>query len=294
MLIFATQASATFLSTCEHWFMDGTFSVPPQFAQLYTVHGLKANRTIPCVYALLPNKREATYTEMCTQIRQFVPGQPQTILTDFERGAINAVANVYPNVTPKGCLFHLTSNVYKNVQRLGLQQEYIQNAQFRGDVQLISALPFVPLYDVVASFELILENAGALAMPVFEYFESTYIGPVRANVRQLPLFRPEFWSVWERVGELPRTNNAVEGWHNAFNQALPARNPDIWRYISAIKKEEALARMAIGQVAVGGEPPIQKRVYRRLTENLATVVADFPNRNRLDYLRGISFNLYRR
>ena len=93
---------------------------------------------------------------------------------------------------------------------------------------------------------------------------------------------------------MPRTNNAVEGWHNAFNQALPARNPDIWRYISAIKKEEALARMAIGQVAVGGEPPIQKRVYRRLTENLATVVADFPNRNRLDYLRGISFNLYRR
>ena len=44
MKIFGTAESLN-LSTASHWFMDGTFdSVPVQFAQLYTVHGLSLGR----------------------------------------------------------------------------------------------------------------------------------------------------------------------------------------------------------------------------------------------------------
>ena len=41
ILIFGTGRCLNFLQNSDNWFMDGTFlTVPPQFAQLYTVHGL--------------------------------------------------------------------------------------------------------------------------------------------------------------------------------------------------------------------------------------------------------------
>ena len=41
ILIFGTGRRLNFLQNSDNWFMDGTFlTVPPQFAQLYTVHGL--------------------------------------------------------------------------------------------------------------------------------------------------------------------------------------------------------------------------------------------------------------
>ena len=61
MLIFGTPESRQFLSNADDWFLDGTFkSSPPQFAQLYTVHGLKDSRNVVGLYALLPNKTMAT------------------------------------------------------------------------------------------------------------------------------------------------------------------------------------------------------------------------------------------
>ena len=45
ILIFGTERSLNFMQNSNNWFMDGTFlTVPPQFAQLYTVHGLNHGR----------------------------------------------------------------------------------------------------------------------------------------------------------------------------------------------------------------------------------------------------------
>ena len=57
ILVFATNAALELLNTSKHWFMDGTFlTTPPLYAQLYTIHALVDKQTVPCVYALLPNK----------------------------------------------------------------------------------------------------------------------------------------------------------------------------------------------------------------------------------------------
>ena len=58
MLIFGTRERLDFLQTSAHWFIDGTFStVPPQFVQLYTVHGLNHGRHVIGAYCLWANKR---------------------------------------------------------------------------------------------------------------------------------------------------------------------------------------------------------------------------------------------
>ena len=62
MLIFATDQALQLLSESDDWYNDGTFKVCPEvFFQLYTTHARVHGRTIPCVYALLPNKTGATY-----------------------------------------------------------------------------------------------------------------------------------------------------------------------------------------------------------------------------------------
>ena len=58
LLIFATQSNRNILAHSEHWYADGAFkTMPPIFAQLYTVHGVKSGTIMPLVYVLLPNTK---------------------------------------------------------------------------------------------------------------------------------------------------------------------------------------------------------------------------------------------
>ena len=64
ILIFSSQDKLLALQNNNNWFMDGTFdSVPLIYSQIVTIHALVDEISIPCVYALLPNKMQATYIE---------------------------------------------------------------------------------------------------------------------------------------------------------------------------------------------------------------------------------------
>ena len=93
MLIFGSQKGIDFLSTSEHWFMDGTFiTLPPQFMQLYTIHGIKNGRNVIGLYSMLMNKRQDTYEELLSHVSNFTT----SINIDFERAAVNACRVVFP------------------------------------------------------------------------------------------------------------------------------------------------------------------------------------------------------
>ncbi len=65
ILLFGSQEKLNALQINADWFVDGTFdSVPLIYGQLVTVHALVDGVCIPCVYALLPDKSQATYTRM--------------------------------------------------------------------------------------------------------------------------------------------------------------------------------------------------------------------------------------
>ena len=92
ILIFGTRDSLDYLENSRNWFMDGTFSVsPPQFAQLYTVHGLQNGRNVAGAYTLLPNKRVDNYAEVLNEIKDLTNGvNPKSIMIDFENSVISA------------------------------------------------------------------------------------------------------------------------------------------------------------------------------------------------------------
>jgi hypothetical protein len=62
---------------------------------------------------------------------------------------------------------------------------------------------------------------------------STYIERINPNGGHLPpIFPVESWNMHNSVIiELARTNNGMEGFHNAFNRKFPAPRPKLSRHV---------------------------------------------------------------
>ena len=240
-----------------------------------------------------PDKRRDTYESFLTQV-QLLTGVvvPQSCMADFEIGAINAFDSIYPNVPKFGCHFHLAQSIFRNVQQLGLGNLYQNDLAFRTNIKMISALAFVPVANVIRDFCSLAVQCGLAEQPVLDYFENTYIGQPQRARRNDPIFSPNLWNINSRVIQgLPRTTNAVEGWHNKFNRSLCVTHPSIWKIIYALQKDSAANHLSIAQQAAGQAAPPQKRKYIVLDQRIANIVGDYGNRNTIDFLRGISYNL---
>ena len=60
------------------------------------------------------------------------------------------------------------------------------------------------------------------------------------------------WNVNSRVvNNLPRTNNALEGYHSSLKFSLGATHPNIWRLIKSLENETGLIQIKIDHVHRG-------------------------------------------
>ena len=90
------------------WCGDGTFKAARElFTQLYTIHGQKSGYTVPCVYALLPNKRKESYVQLFWQVKSWLDfaGRQWSFklyFSDYEQGANNVVLDVFPGIGEDG------------------------------------------------------------------------------------------------------------------------------------------------------------------------------------------------
>lgn len=74
-------------------------------------------KVVPCIFALLPNKSQETYTRMFRCIKDQIPNfKPQYLKVDFETAAINAMKDIYPSAQISGCFFSLFPG---NLQKWG-------------------------------------------------------------------------------------------------------------------------------------------------------------------------------
>ena len=105
---------------------------------------------------------------------------PTDILMDFKLAALNSVRQVYPNTELKGCFYHFSSNIWKHIQNLGLQNHYQDDENFALWLRMLSVLDFVPPNDVIRYFELLIDeirnNFNDECDDLIDYFGDTYIG----------------------------------------------------------------------------------------------------------------------
>ena len=151
---------------------------------------------------------------------------PRSIMIDFEIASRNTLQEVFPEATIQGCFYHLSQAIYRKVQSIGLQQEYQTNVDLSLKIRMLAALAFVPVDDIVESFEHLAASMPDETQPITDYFEDTYIGRRQRHGRRQPPFAHTMWSVHNRVEEgLPRTNNHVEGWHRRMQSNVGAYHP---------------------------------------------------------------------
>ena len=91
------------LTRYPNWFCDGTFDSAPVGYQLYTIHALlNETVTIPLVFCISKSKTEVVYKEIFSTLKENFPMlNPATIMFDYERAAINAFTQVFPNAEIK-------------------------------------------------------------------------------------------------------------------------------------------------------------------------------------------------
>ena len=194
-------------------------------------------------------------------------------------------------------VFYLSQSVYRRIQWEGLQVQYNNNVNnLQKNLRMLSALAFVPQQDVAASFATLKNHCGQTELPILNYFESTYVGVPRRGGRQRgmapPMFPVALWNCYDRVqANIPRTTNNVEGWHNGFAGRFEETYPNIWKFIDTLKKENGVQHLNIAQFMAGRMPTKQRKTYRELNTRINTIVGDYANRQRIDYLRAISYNL---
>ena len=110
-------------------------------------------------------------------------------------------------------------------------------------------------------------------------------------MRRPPAFPYSMWGMFDRVvEELPRTNNNVEGWHSAFAAHANGSHLSLWRFIEALHREANIAAVSMTHAAQGREPPKQHPRYKAVDIRIRAVVADYPNRDTMAYLRALAMN----
>ena len=185
--------------------------------------------------------------------------------------------------------------MWRKVQELGLKKKYEEDKRFRLNVKKLRALAFVPVSDVIKAFDLIADDFNDdYDEKLLDYFESTWTGePKRRGTGQKkPDFPIELWNVYDRVSaNLPRSNNSIEGWHNAFAKRVAIVHPTINKLADKIQREQSKFEVDVGRIRQGHEPKPKKAAYRKLDEAITRLVDDYHNVDLGEYLKGLAANM---
>ncbi|XP_034936450.1 uncharacterized protein [Chelonus insularis] len=297
-LVFSTPKNLDVLKKCQQWLSDGTFNaVPSIFSQLYTVHGFIDGKSIPLVYALLPNKSKKIYLQFLTVLRQNMPNfSPSLIMVDFEPAFIEAFREVFKSTKITGCNFHFNQCFRRRIQSCGLQSRYNQDVIFAANLRLLMALAFIPPKDVIEGYELIVGcdfykcNSDDLE-DLLAYFEMTWIGQLCHNKkkRKKPLFDISMLNCYQAViNDLLRSNNPIEGWHSGFNRRVGVSHASIGLFLNKLKDEQSRNEALISQIDTGLNVVTQPKTYRDYNVRLKKVVMNYDSSDKLGYLRSIA------
>jgi hypothetical protein len=127
----------------------------------------------------MKDKSENSFEKAFLELKKIVQIKPKLNISDFEKALINSSRNVFVDCDSKGCLFHLSQSIWKRIGNLGLIKDYNSNLKFKILVKKLLLLAFVPIDDVIISFNLIKKEFETLKisnLAIFlEYFESNYL-----------------------------------------------------------------------------------------------------------------------
>lgn len=220
------------------------------------------------------------------------------MLSDFEFGILNAFEIVFPLVERRGCFFHFSQSIWKRIQQIpNILNSYVTDPEFGLNVRQLAAIAFVPVDQVTATFDILMnspffEANDHLLRPLIDYFEDIWIGRPRRGGRRAPMFPHSLWNCYRTtVLQNSRTNNSVEGWNRRLNTLVGMSHPTIWKLIDKLKAEQSVTEMKINQLIAGTPSQPRRKKYRDLEDRLLSLTQNFNDTSTEDYLLGIAQNI---
>ncbi|CAF3167430.1 unnamed protein product [Rotaria sp. Silwood2] len=88
---------------------------------------------------------------------------------------MKAINSRWPQSSVHACFFHLTQNVYRQVQKAGFTTKYGNDEEYAHAVRMLPALAFSETNDIYSAFEDIGDLQISDLDPLYNYFEDYYI-----------------------------------------------------------------------------------------------------------------------
>ena len=151
------------------------------------------------------------------------------------------------------------------MQELGLTVAYDKDDGTHRFIRSLMALPFLPAQEIEAQFDCIHQNCppGPLE-DLVNYVETTWINGT------YPL---EYWSIY---GQPIRTNNDLEGYHNALNRRAGGRqNLPFYMLVELLHREVGLSLIQTRLVSQKKLKRHQRTIYRRLQGKIIGAWEDY-------------------
>ncbi|XP_060855076.1 uncharacterized protein LOC132932730 [Metopolophium dirhodum] len=206
---------------------DATFKVVPSMPhcrQLFMLHLILQNHSVPVCFVLMEVKTEAAYRKVLERFsRKFPEVRPLTIMIDFETALRNVFSDVYPEATVSSCWFHFVQSLQKNIKKMGYSNHVQQHREAKMCLRMCAVLALLPAHQIEQGFQDIkmhAQNNGVLLPRFFTYFTSFWL--TRKG--------PECFSVYNQPR---RTNNNVESFHSNLKQTFQVSHPNLWRMLDS-------------------------------------------------------------
>lgn len=232
---------------------------------------------------------------MLIVVTTLIPGlRPEIVITDFEIAAINIFKTFFPSVEMKGCLFHLGQNIIKNVRTNGFITQFRENEYYKIFIRALICLAFIPEESICDVFDFLFyhPNRPRDTNLTYNYFFNNYIGSPSQRLTMSVLFPMELWS--SRISliyNIPRTNNAIEGWHNKLNRNFEAKCPTFTKFVSQLQKEEESVKQKFINLTNGQTIPL-KKAYSSMRDHLLVFLGERIGRDPKSYILDLTGFVY--
>ena len=270
-LVFATNHMLNILSRAKIWYLDGTFKiVKAPFVQLFSIHAFVKSdsgiKQLPLVFVVMSGKRKKDYRKVLTVILEALPNPPllKGAVMDFEISLWRAFPKVYPGVKLQGCSFHWTQAVWRKIQLLGLQQQYMSDISTHDFCRKLMALPFLPAEHIEHAFRNLVEHVSSgTELELATYIDTTWIS---GN------WHPNDWCIFNQA---VRTNNDVEGWHLRINSRACRSQLQFYVLIELLHKESQIISLQLNLVSQNKLKRYQRKTYKDMQSKIFSLWEEY-------------------
>ena len=168
--------------------------------------------------------------------------------------------------------------------------KYQTDDDFELRVKMLAALVFVPVFDVVATFESLATTFFNDELPLLSYFASFWIGQSVGGRRLPPMFPHHMWNVLGRAGTgSTRTTNALESYHHSFNSLLYCTHYTVWKLLESLAAQQNQTRSRMLRISREDTFKVSA-INRRRNERIRNLISNYTRARAMDFLRGIGYN----